>query len=617
MNSFDPRKILSFGYLTAIVAVLSLVSCTLKADDKKKVPPAPPAPKATPAPKPAAPTPKPGGRPVAGPTTTTHGPTTANPGPTAKPGPTTNNAGSKSGPAVSYSGGVNLGANNNGDKVKDPIAGKKGTAAPSAKEDTHESSGPKQTQNPPYVVGERQREAAVTRTPLPKVYKEVHTPRGDTVVMRHDGGPAIVHDSRRGMDIHHRLDGRRRVEVSHGDRVIVVERGRPGWVGRRYEYNGRVYEHRTYFYHGRAYDHFYRGYEYHGVVMQMYTPAYYYAPAFYGWAYNPWATPIPYAWFWAGYPWYAYYGAYFSPYPVYASPSLWLTDYLLSTSLAAAYEARIDADAAVAAQARGDVEGATPLTPEVKTMIAAEVQRQIAIENAESTAQAAGPNPRLSGVYSLLNDHVRHVFVAGTSIDVVDASGTECAISEGDALQLIGPPAADATSANLIVLASKGGQECRAGSTVSVAVTDLQDMQNHMRETIDQGMSELQSKQGKDGLPAIPASAAAPPAKAAFAAGASGPDPGAEKEIVEQSQEADQAEKEILSQAGPDGPEPSVPSGKNNPPPVPFLAPGKSFDQITAEFGQPKKIIALGPKTIYLYDDKKVIFQDGKVTDVQ
>ena len=53
------------------------------------------------------------------------------------------------------------------------------------------------------------------------------------------------------------------------------------------------------------------------------------------------------------------------------------------------------------------------------------------------------------------------------------------------------------------------------GDTVSVTMADLQDMQNHMRETIDQGMGELQAKQGKGGLPALPPSANVPPAKPA------------------------------------------------------------------------------------------------------
>ena len=95
------------------------------------------------------------------------------------------------------------------------------------------------------------------------------------------------------------------------------------------------------------------------------------------------------------------------------------------------------------------------------------------------------------------------------SLDVVDASGAECAISDGDVLKLVAPPAPSASAANLVVLSSKGGQECRKSAVVTVALADLQDMQNHMRETIDQGLQELQEKQGKGGLPAAPPSAKA------------------------------------------------------------------------------------------------------------
>jgi hypothetical protein len=217
----------------------------------------------------------------------------------------------------------------------------------------------------------------------------------------------------------------------------------------------------------------------------------------------------------------------------------------------------------------------------------------------------------------MLSDNVKHIFVAGRDIDVVDARGAECAITEGDALQLTGPPAAGATAANLVVLSSKGGVECKAGAAVSVQVADLQDMQNHMRETIDQGMSELQTKQGKGGLPALPASATAPPVKAPFAAEAPGPDPEAATQIAQQSQEADKAEQEVLSQASQAGsPDQSAATA---PPaaPVEFDPLGKSPDEVTAMFGQPKNILDVGPKKIFIYKDMKITFKGGKVTDVE
>jgi hypothetical protein len=216
----------------------------------------------------------------------------------------------------------------------------------------------------------------------------------------------------------------------------------------------------------------------------------------------------------------------------------------------------------------------------------------------------------------MLSDNIQHVFVAGADLDVIDGGGTECAVSEGDALQLTGPPAADATAADLVVLSSKGGVECKKGATVSVALTDLQDMQNHMRETIDAGMGDLQKKGGQGGLPAVPASAKAAPVKAEFTAIAPPPDPNAAAEIAATAKEADAAEAEVAGQAAPDASGPSAAA-------APAAAPqeinllGKTEDEVKTALGNPKTVLNLGAKKTYLYPDMKVIFTGGKVTDVQ
>ena len=157
-------------------------------------------------------------------------------------------------------------------------------------------------------------------------------------------------------------------------------------------------------------------------------PRFYYAPAFYGWAYNPWVAPVPYAWGFAANPWYGYYGYYFTPYPVYPSASLWLTDYMISQSLAAAYQAEWTRASrrsrrAAAGQAAPPPDGAVALTPEVKQLVAAEVQRQLALENqeAQQTAQNQDIDPASSGIARMLSDNIQHVFVAGHDIDLVDA----------------------------------------------------------------------------------------------------------------------------------------------------------------------------------------------------
>lgn len=44
---------------------------------------------------------------------------------------------------------------------------------------------------------------------------------------------------------------------------------------------------------------------------------------------------------------------------------------------------------------------------------------------------------------------------------------------------------------------------------------------------------------------------------------------------------------------------------------------GQTTEQVEAILGKPDKIVNLGPKTTYVYKDMKVVFQDGKVADIQ
>lgn len=47
------------------------------------------------------------------------------------------------------------------------------------------------------------------------------------------------------------------------------------------------------------------------------------------------------------------------------------------------------------------------------------------------------------------------------------------------------------------------------------------------------------------------------------------------------------------------------------------IALGQTTDQVVAILGQPQKIVNLGAKQMYFYPDMKVIFTDGKVSDVK
>ena len=461
---------------------------------------------------------------------------------------------------------------------------------------------------------------------------------------RPNGRVSDVHDARRGMDVHHGLNGNRSVMVQrHDGSRLYAQRGRPGYVQRGYSYHGHDFGRRAYYYHGHEYNRYYRGYGYRGLALSVYAPGVFFAPGFYGWAYNPWRAPIVFGWGWGGSPWYGYYGGYFAPYPVYPSAAFWLTDYLISQDLQAAYAAHQEA---------GEVDGApsaaggTPiLTPDVKQQIADEVKAQLALENSEAaqTAQGQDVDPGSSGIARMLSDGHPHVFVAGSPLDLTDVNGQECAVSDGDVLLLQTPPDANATNANLVVLASKGGNECAKSDTVTVQLTDLQEMQNQLRATIDQGLQDLQAKQGNGGLPPAPPSAQAPPTQTAYAQIAPPADPADAADIQQQGQQADQAEKDVTSEATQDSSTP--PSGAADAAPaapgsnevataagpdanaaVPDAAAaapaisvslGQTTGQVQASMGTPTRVANLGERVIYYYNDMKVVFKDGKVVNVK
>ena len=470
--------------------------------------------------------------------------------------------------------------------------------------------------------------------PAPANSHEMHAANGAAVRTRADGSRSDVHDPKRGMDIHHGLSGNRRVAVERGDHSrIVSERGGRGYVQHPYNFHGHEYGHRTYYAHGRAYDRFYGRYGYHGHYYDVYAPRAFYPYGFYGYAYAPWAVPVPYVW--APAPWVAPYAAFYAPYPVYPAPAFWLADFVFAASLAAAYEAGHNA---AAASAYLEPDGAaypmlamfsasignflvspaeaaaapTALTPEVKQQVSDEIKQLVQQEGdeAKTGGQNAEADPGADSVMKLLGDNRPHVFVAGSDLDLVSASGNECAISQGDVLRVASPPVGDAETLSAAVLASKGGKECAANASVTIALSDLQDMHNHMRESIDDGLAELQKKQGTGGIPAAPAGAAGAPVAAAFAKDAPPPEANVAGEVAQQAKEADAAEQDVAQEVA------AAPAGGAAVGPV-NISMGQSIDTVTAALGSPVRIIDLGPKKIYTYKDMKITFVNGKVSDVQ
>jgi len=391
-------------------------------------------------------------------------------------------------------------------------------------------------------------------------------------------------------------------------RVIVTNGAGHGYVQRPITVRGRVLVQRTYYVHGAPYARFYRPAVYRGITFNIYTPARFYSPRFYAWAYTPWRSPVYYDFGWAATPWFGFYGGYFAPYPSYVGPNFWLTDYMLAASLQDAYQERLDA--ANGAPPVYDPSGQVAVSPQVKNAIAQEVRWQLDQESRESQTQNV--QPVANAAPPVFADGSAHVFVASSSL-IVSAGGQECGLTNGDVLQLNSAPSPDPTYANVKVLASKG-QDCAAGQILLVQLADLQEMQNHMRETIDQGLGELKAKQGHQNLPQID-SAISAEAPAPYVSELPAPEPDAQDQLQGSAQETASQEAAILQQAGTAAPMPPSPAPQVDPSTV---SEGQTIDQVEAILGGKLVLKAsVGNKKIYYYKDMKITFVDGKVTDIQ
>jgi len=361
-----------------------------------------------------------------------------------------------------------------------------------------------------------------------------------------------------GMTINHGARGGRVVSSeqvnARGEHIRAVNMGgRRGYVDHTFVRGGRPYMRRTYVVNGRAYARAYPGYYYRGRIYYGYAPGFYYGPAFYGWAYDPWGAPVAYGWGWGGAPWYGYYGGYFAPYPAYPAANLWLTDYVISQNLQAAYDAgaasaQVNAPAqGQAAENSGNAGGSNPvvLTPEIKQAIADEVKAELAAERAAAAnSQGATSAPSGDQLPDALNPTNR-TFIVATVLTGRLPDGMECSLSQGDVLTRI-DDTPDANQ-NVKVLVSAGQKnDCNAGAQIAVAVNDLQGMHNAFRERIDDGLKTLADNQGKNGLPPAPSTATTPvPGSQAQ------PDLDAVASLQKQEQDADAAEKEVAQSANP------------------------------------------------------------------
>jgi hypothetical protein len=377
---------------------------------------------------------------------------------------------------------------------------------------------------------------------------------GQAATFRGNGHLASVHTSN--MDIARGPHGQRAIISQRpGGKLVSTGKNR-GYFEHPVSYHGHNYTQRSYVRGDHHFTRDYVGYRYHGMMLNHYVPHATYAPAFYGWAYYPWGAPAPYGWGWAGSPWYDFYAGFFSPWDSYPDGASWLTDFLLGQTMQDGYPAEAQTGGAgqpddgngpqdAGAQLADDQTSApadTPITPDIKQLIAAEVKQQLAFEN----AAAAKPDqaPALDGLPQVLVPN--HLFVVDQVQNVSTTDGQQCALSVGDVIKLTAAPPDGAATADLTVLSSRKA-DCAAGLNVTVPLESLQEMQNNFRAQLDSGLQALRDQQGKGGLPAAPMAAITPPPVPAD-------EPPADTENVQadlsaQQQQADQTESSVTQTA--------------------------------------------------------------------
>jgi len=355
-----------------------------------------------------------------------------------------------------------------------------------------------------------------------------------------------------GVEIHRSLMGGRTVITTRSGATLVSTGPHRGYLERPIMVGNRTLIQRTYFAGDRTFTRAYLRYSVGGLALPYYVPGFYYPAAFYGWAYYAWASPVAYAWAWTGDPWFAFYGGYFTPYGVYPSGYAWLTDYVISQTLAEAYTARMQQDAEsatygdTAADAPADDDTLyahqdTPITPEIKDAIAAEVQHDIAYESAEVSGQA---QPDIGEFPASLKPG--RAFVVSSAIDVSTPDDHVCSLTPGDVLRF---DAAEGSGTAELRVASSHRQDCPAGIEVTLSLADLQEMVNTLRAQLDEGLTELHADQGQNGLPAAPQSSMGAVHPSGFAATPDNADIG--PMIDQQRQEASTTEKQAAQSALP------------------------------------------------------------------
>jgi hypothetical protein len=306
---------------------------------------------------------------------------------------------------------------------------------------------------------------------------------------------------------------------------------RPGLTSRTFVSGGHVLY--THVYEGHVWHQFGRVFAY-----ETFVPAVRYPATFYAWALAPWPRPVTYTWGWQVQPWYPVYGTLFTPYPVYTSPDLWMTDYIIAQRMQTAYQAQTAAPAAPVTQpsdytpapqpndampepqpaAAPSVAPPPAITPQVKAQLDAQIKVQLQEQQAAAATPVALATPGTPP--ALRPNHVFYQVVQPLEVP----SGTadrNCTLSPDDYIKRTGGMSDDDWKIPVVVELS-GPSDCPQGLQTRIGLNDLNAMENEQEAQVMQAMQAASGSMGPNGPPSGPGAH-----PTLIAAGNAAPDPGA------------------------------------------------------------------------------------------
>src|SRR5580658_5892459 len=332
----------------------------------------------------------------------------------------------------------------------------------------------------------------------------------------------------------------------------TVERTiRPGLINRTFVSGGHVLY--THVYQSHVWHQFGRTFAY-----ETFVPAVRYPGVYYAWALAAWPRPVRYNWGWQVQPWYAVYGSLFTPYPVYTSPDLWMTDYIIAQSMQTAYQAQTvarvsepapqgtaaapapDSGVAVSAappsdaapapqpgnappapQASGTPSAPVALPPAVTPQVKAQLTAQIKVQLQEQQAAVAMPVSLTtqSTPPALRPNHV--FFQVVQPLDVASGTNSHCSLSADDYIKRTGAMSNDDWMIPVVVELSQP-PDCPEGLRTRIGLNDLNAMENEQEAQVMEAMQAASKSMGPNGPPSGPGAH-----PTLMADGRAAPDPGA------------------------------------------------------------------------------------------